>query len=128
MTYLRCSGSEKRLTDCDYNSNALTSCGSGNHAGVTCVGMWLLIRIFNHLESMESHQYVYNIIGSCPEGDVRLRGGSLASGGRVEVCIQQSWTTICDVYWDNQDASVLCRQLGFSPYGIAILYALVHSD
>ena len=63
-----------------------------------------------------------HIIESCPEGEVRLRGGSQASGGRVEVCIEQSWTTICDVYWDNQDASVLCRQLGFSPYGILAMH------
>jgi 3-mercaptopyruvate sulfurtransferase SseA len=45
VTSLRCSGSEKRLTDCDYNSNVLTYCGSGRHAGVACVGMWLLLRI-----------------------------------------------------------------------------------
>lgn len=43
MTSLRCSGSEKRLTDCGYSSNALTSCGSGRHAGVACVGMWLVL-------------------------------------------------------------------------------------
>ena len=54
---------------------------------------------------------------ACPEGEIRLEGTNSAFGGRVEVCLQQSWTTICDVYWDNQDASVLCRQLGFSPYG-----------
>ena len=42
MTSLRCSGSEERLTDCGYSSNALTYCGSGRQAGVTCVGMWLV--------------------------------------------------------------------------------------
>ena len=55
------------------------------------------------------------VIESCPEGEIRLRGSG--SGGRVEICTEQSWTTVCDAYWDNQDASVLCRQLGFSPYG-----------
>ena len=54
---------------------------------------------------------------ACPEGDVRLRGPNSAFGGRVEICIEQSWTTVCNAYWDNQDASVVCRQLGFSPYG-----------
>ena len=38
-------------------------------------------------------------------------------GGRVEVCVELSWTTICDETWDNLDASVICFQLGFSRYG-----------
>ena len=42
LTSLRCSGMENRLVDCNYNSNALSSCGSGRHAGVSCVGMRLI--------------------------------------------------------------------------------------
>ena len=37
--------------------------------------------------------------------------------GRVEVCVEGRYGSICDDVWDYEDASVLCRQLGFSPYG-----------
>ena len=39
--------------------------------------------------------------------------------GRVEICIDHHYYPVCDDNWDMEAASVVCRQLGFSPYGTA---------
>ena len=79
------------------------------------------------------------LVASCEEGSVRLVVGDDAEAfyegdysddyhdtyydkdgltrGRVEVCVGGRYGTICDNEWDYHDASVICSQLGFSPYG-----------
>ena len=51
--------------------------------------------------------------GSCIHGSVRLMGGATTNQGRVEMCVGQTWGTVCDHGFYYSDARVVCRQLGY---------------
>ena len=39
------------------------------------------------------------------------------TSGRVEVCVSGRYGSVCHTPWTEMDASVVCKQLGFSEYG-----------
>ena len=53
----------------------------------------------------------------CADGQLRLAGGNIAYEGRVEICINNVWGTVCLDSWGSADATVVCRQLGYSTRG-----------
>ena len=55
------------------------------------------------------------VLSSCTNGAVRLMNGSTSDEGRVEVCVNGEWGTVCDSGWDRREAEVVCRQLGYNP-------------
>ena len=55
----------------------------------------------------------------CSEGEVSLVGGNKTNEGRVEICKDRTWGTVCDKSFDMNDAEVVCEQLlGSSELGL----------
>ena len=47
-------------------------------------------------------------------------GGAIAQEGRVEVCYEGVWGSICPSGWSAIDAYVVCRQLGYTYSGMSL--------
>ena len=91
MDDLDCLGNESRLIDCPFNTT--NNCLHIEDAGVICEN------------------------ASCTENDVQLVNGFTDYEGRVEVCLNGNWGTVCDDQWSTDDAVVVCHQLGYPVTG-----------
>ena len=47
-------------------------------------------------------------MNGCTQGSIHLAGGSSNSEGRIEVCNNEVWGTVCDGRWGSADANVVC--------------------
>uniref|UniRef100_A0A8C2IAH0 SRCR domain-containing protein n=1 Tax=Cyprinus carpio TaxID=7962 RepID=A0A8C2IAH0_CYPCA len=79
-----CTGSESTLKNCRSIESPFYDCNQDRSAGVICSGGLLQ--------------------------SVRLVGGSRCSG-RLEILHDQTWMSVCDAVFDQQDAEVVCREL-----------------
>ena len=53
----------------------------------------------------------------CADGQIRLAGGNIENEGRVEICMNNVWGTVCRDSWGSADATVVCRQLDYMTQG-----------
>ncbi len=85
---LYCRGTENRLIDCRRQAGVGThNCVHSEDVGVRCP--------------------------TCTQGAVRLQSRT-RTFGRLEICNQNVWGTVCEFGFGVVDAQVVCRQLGFS--------------
>ena len=55
---------------------------------------------------------------NCTDGEMRLMGGTNEYEGRVEVCVNNAWGTVCSGSWSSTDAKVVCRSIGALALGL----------
>ncbi|XP_053197802.1 scavenger receptor cysteine-rich type 1 protein M130-like [Scomber japonicus] len=79
--------------------------------------VWLIS--FNCLHSgsevrdcVSSSDSSYSIVELTCSDSVRLVNGTSLCSGRLEVKSEQSWSSVCEADFDQQDAEVVCRELG----------------
>ena len=62
------------------------------------------------------HSVLYTVSPDreCNESDIRLVNGKAVDDGRVEICLDGGWGSVCYDRWDIRDAEVVCRQLGYN--------------
>lgn len=127
---VECSGSETRLFSCRSNLNE-HNCVHEEDAGVRCGKFYSpgddMVELCVCEEMIwyrRTLALLYLAERPCLTGDIRLQGGGTGTEGRVELCVNNLWGTVCGDSWSTSNAAVVCRQLKLSPVGQYLMQSL----
>ena len=126
LSDVSCQGSETNLLLCQYSTTA--NCGAKEDAAAVCQGrleaVCVLECIIHVIVMMSAFSIAISTpIGNCSDGEIRLEDirddtQAVTREGRVGICINNAWGTICGLLFGREDAEVVCGQLeGFQREG-----------
>ena len=69
------------------------------------------------MATFNCYMHFISVAIDCSEGAIRLVGGASKYDGRVEVCINKIWGTVCAGGTTPSDAQKICTSRGFSDQG-----------
>lgn len=53
------------------------------------------------------------IAPECNENEVRLAGGWTRYSGRVEMCLEGMWRSVCYEVWSYIESNIVCKELNY---------------
>ncbi len=112
VSNISCTSFEDRLNKCTINKQTECMKQCPSILGLHCYG-----NVYNLYYNYIILRSLCIVPGDCTEGSIRLVDGIIEQEGRVEVCINGVWGSICDDGWDKTDAHIVCKQMGFSSLG-----------
>ena len=126
---VQCSGTETSISSCNKNAYGVHNCRHNEDAGVRCPRETLLylntiIFIFFFLNPtllqipLSLPPSLPLSFTACVEGSMYLVRSGNSRQGVVFLCHSGSYGTICDSNWDQAEAQVVCRQLGYPTAGL----------
>ena len=117
MERIICLGTESALLDCSTEVPiGYANCGYDQMLSMNCQCEWNSIIVVNFYKLKTSY---FSAIGgtNCTYGDVRLADYRYSrSEGRVEVCYNGEWGSVCSHGWSGVESTAVCKQLGYDGY------------
>jgi hypothetical protein len=119
VTSISCTGNEEALLRCSFSTEPISACNQRSDASVFCQSESLILDLKANeflMLSTFTMSGTLTIPSNCTSGEVRLSGDLTSESGRLEVCNNNAWGTVCNNHWDIRDALVACRALGFQQF------------
>jgi len=140
---VQCSGMERHVSECSHSGWGYQNCEHNEDVAVSCVddtsetssmsssGITSNMTspttstVFSTTSTQSPHQHTTQTSSTvlpCQEdGRVALVGGISQREGRLEVCHNGTWGTVCDDGFNDRAARVVCYSLGFGYVGKEII-------